>query len=181
MFLETIETIKKRDQYISANTNWDELLWTCGKCGRKNSIHKETKCPRCGTAKTKDSITKDQNGYVAFYKNRRIERKCYADTKYEAQLKAAKEFGAKKAYEVTVELAEKDGKQVVHRAVDLDVFQTHQKKIAIKTLQMNDVGVSVMGGMTKAQARSFLKSIGYSDAKIKDIEDGKTRDSKTKK
>ena len=67
-------------------------------------------------SQAKDSKTKDGNGYVAFYKNKRIE--VYANSSYEAQQKAAKEFGAKKSYEVTVMLAEKDGKQVVHRAVD---------------------------------------------------------------
>ena len=64
----------------------------------------------------KDSKTKDENGYVAFYKGKRAE--VYANTKYEAQLKAAKVLGAKKSYEVAIELAEKDGEQVTHKAVD---------------------------------------------------------------
>jgi hypothetical protein len=54
------------------------------------------------------------NGYFAFYKGKQIE--VYADTSYAAQLKAAAIFRAKKSYEVTVMLAEKDGQQVTHTA-----------------------------------------------------------------
>ena len=53
-----------------------------------------------------------ENGYVAFYKGKRME--VYAKTPYEAQLKAAKAFGAKKSYDVNVALAEVGGKQYVH-------------------------------------------------------------------
>jgi len=42
--------------------------------------------------------------YEAFYKNKRTT--VYANSSYEAQLKAAKEFKAKKRYEVTVVLAD---------------------------------------------------------------------------
>ncbi len=42
----------------------------------------------------------------------------------------------------------------------LTVSQKHQKAIAIRTLQMNDVGVMIMGGMNKDEARDFLRSIG---------------------
>lgn len=52
------------------------------------------------------------NGYIAFFKGRSIE--VYADTSYEAQRKAARVFRAKKTYQVTVVLAEKGGKPVVH-------------------------------------------------------------------
>ena len=54
------------------------------------------------------------NGYVAFYKGKRIE--VYAETKYAAQQEAAKQFKAKKSYDVTVVLAEKDGQEVIHTA-----------------------------------------------------------------
>ena len=37
--------------------------------------------------------------------------------------------------------------------------QTHQKNIALRTLRMPDAMAGVMGGMTKQQAREFLKSI----------------------
>ncbi len=56
------------------------------------------------------------NGYVAFYKGKRIEVE--ACSAYRAQLIAAKIFKVKpnKAYQVTVVLAEVGGKQVVHVA-----------------------------------------------------------------
>lgn len=52
------------------------------------------------------------NGYIAFYKGRKAE--VHADTAYEAQQKAAALFKARKSYEVTVVLAEKNGQQVTH-------------------------------------------------------------------
>ena len=56
------------------------------------------------------------NGYLAFYRGKQVE--VQAATSYEAQQKAAQHFKAKKSYEVTVHLCEKEGQQVVHRAVD---------------------------------------------------------------
>jgi hypothetical protein len=52
------------------------------------------------------------NGYIAFYRGRKAE--VHADTAYEAQQKAAALFKARKSYEVTVVLAEKNGQQVTH-------------------------------------------------------------------
>jgi len=60
------------------------------------------------------SVGEGKNGYVAFYKGKQMD--VYADTSYEAQKKAAVSFKAKKSYEVTVVLAEKDGEQVTHVA-----------------------------------------------------------------
>ena len=57
-------------------------------------------------------MTAQTNGYIAFYRGKQIE--VYAPTSYEAQQLAAKQLKAKKSYEVTVMLAEKDGQQVVH-------------------------------------------------------------------
>lgn len=56
------------------------------------------------------------NGYIAFYRGRQLE--VYADSSYQAQLKAAGQFKARKSYEVTVVLAEKDGDQVTHPTLD---------------------------------------------------------------
>lgn len=53
----------------------------------------------------------------------------------------------------------------------LDVPDKHRKKIAIDTLKMSDSGAKIAGGMTKDEARKFLKSIGYSDDKIKKLEE----------
>lgn len=52
------------------------------------------------------------NGYICFYRGRQIE--VTADTSLQAQTKAAVQFKARKAYEVTVMLAERDGQQVSH-------------------------------------------------------------------
>ncbi len=54
------------------------------------------------------------NGYKAFYKGKELE--VYAETSYKAQLEAAKQFKAKKSYDVTVMLCEIDGKQYTHTA-----------------------------------------------------------------
>jgi hypothetical protein len=54
------------------------------------------------------------NGYIAFWRGKRVE--VYASTSYEAQQKAAAMLKAKKAYEVTVMLAERAGEPVVHVA-----------------------------------------------------------------
>lgn len=56
------------------------------------------------------------NGYVAFYRGKRIV--VHAESAIKARDKAWEIFRAKKAYEVTVVLAEKDGQQVTHTAVD---------------------------------------------------------------
>jgi hypothetical protein len=53
------------------------------------------------------------NGYKALYKGKWIE--IYADSSYKAQLEAAKQFKAKKSYDVSVFLCEsQDGTQVIH-------------------------------------------------------------------
>ena len=59
------------------------------------------------------------NGYKAFYKGKTCE--VYAETSFKAQEQAAKTFKAKKSWEVTVVLCEKDvengtGTQVTHTA-----------------------------------------------------------------
>lgn len=53
----------------------------------------------------------------------------------------------------------------------LSVPEQHQKKIAIATLKMHDIGAEIMGGMSKDEARAFLKRIGYSDDRISALED----------
>lgn len=54
------------------------------------------------------------NGYKAFYKGKQLD--VYAETSLAAQTEAAKQFKARKSYEVTVCLCEKEGKQVTHVA-----------------------------------------------------------------
>ncbi|HUV84278.1 MAG TPA: hypothetical protein VMV86_01130 [Methanosarcinales archaeon] len=60
--------------------------------------------------------------------------------------------------------------ELLKLAKSLTVPERHQKNIAIKTLKMSDAGAKIMGGMTKEEARDFLKSVGYSDSKIKRLE-----------
>ena len=58
------------------------------------------------------------NGYKAFYKGRpSIE--VYAETSAQAQQIAAKQFKARKAYDVTVMLCEKGGEQVTHSTASI--------------------------------------------------------------
>lgn len=57
------------------------------------------------------------NGYIAFWRGKQME--VLAATSFEAQRKAAAAFKAKKAYEVTVILCERDGKQVTHSTSNL--------------------------------------------------------------
>lgn len=54
------------------------------------------------------------NGYKAFYRGKKCE--VYAETSYQAQLKAAEVFKAKKPNEVHVMLCELKGVQYVHTA-----------------------------------------------------------------
>ena len=57
------------------------------------------------------------NGYKAFYRGKTLD--IYADTLYNAQVKAAKEFKAKKTYEVTVMLCEVNGEQYAQSTASL--------------------------------------------------------------
>lgn len=58
------------------------------------------------------------NGYIALFNGKRIE--VYADTSYQALLKAREIFkpAKSKRHLVSVTLAEKDGEPVIHTAVD---------------------------------------------------------------
>ena len=56
-------------------------------------------------------------GYKCFYRNKTIE--VYADSSYQAQQKASEEFKAKKSYEVTVILCEKNNEVVEHNGAIL--------------------------------------------------------------
>jgi hypothetical protein len=62
------------------------------------------------TPKSNDPLKQGKNGFVAFYKGKTYE--VFGDSKYEAQQKLAKALGVKKAYDIALELAEQDGKQV---------------------------------------------------------------------
>jgi hypothetical protein len=59
---------------------------------------------------------------------------------------------------------------VVPNLSKLDVPTRHQTKIAHDTLKMSDAGARIMGGMSKEEARTHLKKIGYHDSYIKKLE-----------
>jgi len=50
-----------------------------------------------------------------------------------------------------------------------DPFKKHQEIIAIRTLKTNDIMVHMLGGISKNEAVSFLKSIGYTDKQIEKL------------
>ena len=52
------------------------------------------------------------NGYIGFYKGKKYE--IYSDTSLHAQQEIAKKYNIKKPYEITIMLAEKEGKSVTH-------------------------------------------------------------------
>jgi hypothetical protein len=64
------------------------------------------------------AIGSGKNGYVAFYKGKRIE--VYANTMYEAQKTASQHFKARKDYDVNVVLAEVDGKPYINSTMFAD-------------------------------------------------------------
>ena len=57
------------------------------------------------------------NGYKAFYRGRSLDVR--AETSRAAQLEAAKRFRARKSYEVSVILCERDGERVAHSTATL--------------------------------------------------------------
>jgi len=71
-------------------------------------------------------------------------------------------------------------KELARLARSLSVPEKHQEKIAIKTLKMPGPMLGVMGGMNKDEARDFLKSIGYSDSKIRKLEASARREAVAK-
>jgi len=64
-----------------------------------------------------DKQADGENGYIGYYRGKQYET--HAKTSYEAQQKIAKEHGIKKAYEITVVLAEKGGEEVTHKPQDI--------------------------------------------------------------
>lgn len=53
----------------------------------------------------------------------------------------------------------------------MNVPEKHQFKIAKDTLRLSDAGAFILGGMTKDQARSFLKRVGWNDKRIAKYEE----------
>ena len=55
----------------------------------------------------------------------------------------------------------------------MDIFKIHQKKIAVSTLKMNDIGARIMGGMTKEEASDFSRMFTQSSRTFTQSEDVK--------
>jgi hypothetical protein len=71
-------------------------------------------------------------------------------------------------------------KQIIREALsEMGVFDQHKKKIAISTLKMHDLGAKLMGGMSKEEARNFLRSKGWSLDKISNLEKGDVKENET--
>lgn len=58
------------------------------------------------------------NGYLAFYKGNKIE--VHANSQSEARTIAVQQFKARKAWDVSVVLTEKDGVPVTHSTASVD-------------------------------------------------------------
>lgn len=56
----------------------------------------------------------------------------------------------------------------------LGVPDKHRKRVALDTLALTDVGIAVLGGPSREEARAFLRSIGYTEQTLDRIE-GKKR------
>ena len=52
----------------------------------------------------------------------------------------------------------------------MTIFEKHQLAIAKSTLRMSIAGALIMGGMNHDEARAFLRSQGWSDERIKKLE-----------
>jgi hypothetical protein len=52
----------------------------------------------------------------------------------------------------------------------LSIPEKHQLNIAKRTLRMPDALVAIAGGMNKAEAREFLKRIGWTEKRIEQLE-----------
>ncbi len=96
-------------------------------------------------------------GYVAFWRGKRTE--VYANTSLEARDLAAKKFGAKKAYEVNVVLAEKDGKPVIHTPTNPRRRNPETEVHELVLFITND------GGLYRQQAQPIIKNLRKKIAK----------------
>jgi hypothetical protein len=57
-------------------------------------------------------------------------------------------------------------------AKKLGVPEKHKLAIAKKTLKMTDAAADIMGGMSKEEAREFLRSIGWTERQIAKLDEG---------
>jgi hypothetical protein len=118
-------------------------------------------------------IGNGKNGYVAFYKGKKIG--VHADTMYEAQKIGAKYFNAKKEYEVNVVLAEIDGKQYFQSTIFGDGgMMADGSEIPNSVSEFeNKVSMYYAKGGVVFSKEGYVKSIRDVDGKlIKEIVNG---------
>ena len=134
----------------------------------KEDLDTDTKTA-IATAVANEAVN-EGHGYVAFYKGRRME--VQASTSYEAQKKAAAAFKAKKSYEVTVKLAEKDGKPVVHVATEsfkpTGIHFNEECDEMVEQFKVGDV-VKPTKGVHKGQPHHVIHDHGDGRYNIKPI------------
>jgi hypothetical protein len=106
-----------------------------------------------------NQIGKGKNGYIAFYKSKKVE--VYADTTYEAQQLAAQHFKARKSYDVTVMLAEKNGQPVTHSTTTL----------ASSSIRQIEAAISLLSSRTAATAATTDDAESIADAIQKNVKD----------
>jgi hypothetical protein len=101
------------------------------------------------------AIGSGKNGYVAFYKGKRIE--VYADTMYEAQKTASQHFKARKDYDVNVVLAEIDGKPYINSTMFADGGGIQRNNI---DAELEDFDLDNLDPFETMQYNQFVKSSG---------------------
>jgi hypothetical protein len=105
------------------------------------------------------TIGSGKNGYVAFYKGKRIE--VYADTMYEAQKTASQHFKARKDYDVNVVLAEVDGKPYINSTMFSDGGQMEVNDI---DAELEDFDLDNLDPFETMQYDNYSKSMSKVDA-----------------
>ncbi len=81
---------------------------------------------------------------------------------YTGGTKSGKRLGSVTGYGKTRAAAHRNIQQMLGRRIgnpkwNLTVPEKHQLKIARQTLRMSDIGARIMGGMTKPEAREFIR------------------------
>ena len=71
---------------------------------------------------------------------------------------------------IEITFTKKSGRGPKSITKTMGIPEKHQLNVALKTLKMHDVGASIMGGMTKEEARGFLRTTGWTEGEIRKYE-----------
>ena len=120
-----------------------------------------------------NKIADGENGYIGYYRGKQFET--HAKTSYEAQQKMAQEHGIKKAYEITVVLAEKGGEEVTHKPQDIVGSMSKKadhlygiNSISAKKLGNGDLEISVSDPEELAEIKAAVAAGDQSDQAMYD-------------